>query len=89
MKVLWVTALMFALAAPSAFANTNSPAPLAPGKPAGLQQAQLEGGTGMLVVAGAALVGITIGLATASDSASQPTTTGPSTTSTSATGTTP
>ena len=88
MKALWVTALMFALAAPSALAN-SSPAPLPPGKPAGLQQAQLEGGTGMLVVAGAALVGITIGLATASDSASQPTTTGPSTTSTSATGTTP
>jgi hypothetical protein len=85
MKALWITALTFSLAAPSAFAN----APLSPGKPAGLQQAQLEGGTGMLVVAGAALVGITIGLATASDSTSQPTTTGPSTTSTSTTGTAP
>jgi hypothetical protein len=87
MKAIFVTALTLALSASAAWANNS--VPLAPGKPAGLQQAQLEGGTGMLVVAGAALVGITIGLATASDSASQPTTTGPSTTSTSTTGTSP
>jgi hypothetical protein len=63
-------------------------ATLPAGKPAGLHQAQLEGGTGMLVIAGAALVGITVGLATAgNDSASQPTTT--TTTTTSTTGTNP
>jgi hypothetical protein len=62
------------------------PAPLPAGKPAGLKQAQLEGGNGMLVVAGAALVGITVGLATAGgDDAAQPGTT----TVTSTTGTNP
>ena len=60
--------------------------PLPAGKPAGLHQAQLEDGNGMLVVAGAALVGITIGLATASNDASQPTGTTPVT---STTGTSP
>jgi len=39
--------------------------PLAAGKPAGLHKAQLEDGNGMFLVAGAALVGITIALATA------------------------
>jgi hypothetical protein len=86
MKTLLVTALTLALSAPAALAGTA--APLDPGKPAGVHQAQLlDGGNGMLVVAGAALVGIGIGLATASDNASQPTTTGP--TSTSTTGTSP
>jgi len=61
------------------------PAPLPAGKPAGLKQAQLEGGNGMLVVAGAALIGITVGLATAGSNAAQPATT----TVTSTTGTNP
>ena len=39
--------------------------PLAPGKPAGIRHAQMEDGTGMLIVAGGALVGIGIALATA------------------------
>ena len=39
--------------------------PLAPGKPAGVRHAQKEDGTGMLIVAGGALVGIGIALATA------------------------
>jgi len=56
--------------------------PLPAGKPAGLRQAQLEGGNGMFVVAGAALIGITVGLATAG-SGPQPTTTTISTTGTS------
>jgi len=85
MKILSVTALTLALSAPAALAGTA--VPLDPGKPAGVHQAQLlDGGNGMLVVAGAALVGVGIGLATASDSASQPTTTGPTT---STTGTSP
>lgn len=65
----------------------ESAAPLPSGKPAGLKQAQLEGGTPMLLVAGAALVGITVGLATAGgDDVTQ---TGPTTTVTSTTGTNP
>jgi len=57
-------------------------ATLSAGKPAGLRQAQLEGGNGMFVVAGAALIGITVGLATSGGS-SQPTTTTMSTPGTS------
>ncbi len=88
MKTFLVTALTLALSAPAALASTA--APLDPGKPAGVHQAQLlDGSNGILVVAGAALVGIGIGLATASDNASQPTTTGSTTTSTSTTGTAP
>ena len=86
MKAIFAIALTLALSAPAALANTA--APLDPGKPAGVQRAQLEDGNGMLVVAGAALVGITIGLATASGDSSQPTATSPSV-STSTTGTTP
>jgi len=62
--------------------------PLAAGKPAGLRQAQLEDGNGMFLVAGAALVGITIALATASNDVSTPAQTSPAT-STSTTGTNP
>jgi hypothetical protein len=62
-------------------------ATLPAGKPAGLHRAQLEGSTGMLVVAGAALVGITVGLATAGNDVGQPPAT--TTTTTSTTGTNP
>jgi len=54
-----------------------------------VRQAQLEDGNGMFVVAGAALVGIVIGIATAGDDAGQATATNPVTTSTTATGTSP
>ena len=62
-----------------------APAPLPAGKPAGIKQAQREeGGTGMLAVAGAALIGITVGLATAGgDDVTATTTTVTSTTGTS------
>lgn len=64
--------------------------PLAAGKPAGLHRAQFEDGNGMFVVAGAALVGITIALATASNNVGAPAQTSPGTsTSTSTTGTNP
>src|SRR5882757_404140 len=69
MRVPFVTLLTLVLSASTALANNA--AALDPGKPAGVRQAQLEGGNGMLVVAGAALVGIAIGLATASNDASQ------------------
>jgi len=80
---LVVSSAMFLSSAWAAEPAATLPA----GKPAGLHQAQLEGGTGMLVVAGAALVGITVGLATASNDVSQPATT--TVTSTTTTGTNP
>jgi hypothetical protein len=64
--------------------------PLPAGKPAGLRQAQFEDGNGMFVVAGAALVGITVALATANgDNGQIAGTTTPTTSSTSTTGTSP
>ena len=83
MKVFVVIPSVLLLSLSNAFA-VEQPAPLPAGKPAGLHQAQLEGGNAMLVVAGAALVGITVGLATAGNDASQPaaTTTSSSTTTT-------
>jgi len=64
----------------------ESASPLPAGKPAGLHQAQLEDGNGMLLVAGLALTGIVIALATTSNDVSQPAGTKPS--SSTATGTT-
>ena len=53
----------------------GSSASLQPGKPAGLRQAELlDGGNGMFAVAGAALVGITIALATAGNGPTTPNT---------------
>ena len=84
-------AMTLILALPVSAALASPVVPLASGKPAGVHQAQLlDGGNGMLVVAGAALVGITVALATASgDAASQPAATGPTSSSTSTTGTSP
>lgn len=82
--------LMFAASASGAFDNMANAAPLAPGKPAGVHKAQLEGGNGMLLVAGAALAGITIALATAGNGTSANSTgPGSTSTSTSTTGTSP
>ena len=83
MKAPFVISSVLFLSLSNAFA-VEQPAPLPAGKPAGLHQAQLEEGNAMLVVAGAALVGITVGLATAGKDASQPaaTTTSSSTTTT-------
>lgn len=72
MKKFLYSILAVTLSASGALA-ANAP-PLAPAKPAGVHQAQLQDGTGMIVVAGAALVGITIALATASDGPSTPNT---------------
>ena len=89
--------IAIALATAAVFVGTNAWAAsqgtlLPPGKPAGLHQAQREDdGTGMLIVAGAALIGITIALATSSNNASSPVQTSPgsgTSTSTSTTGTT-
>jgi hypothetical protein len=74
--------LMFAASASGAFADVANAAPLAPGKPAGVHKAQFEDGTGMLVVAGAALIGITAALASSGNGTSA-NSTGPGSTSTS------
>jgi len=79
MKIALAMAFALFLSQPVAAEQATS---LPAGKPAGLQQAQLENGNGMFVVAGAALVGITIALATASNDASQPTATTPATSTT-------
>lgn len=81
MKVPLVVSLALVLSVSSGFAEEIN-GPLPAGKPAGVHQAQLEGSTGMLIVAGAALAGITIALATASDNNAKPTTSTTSTTST-------
>ncbi len=87
MKALFIVPSVLLLSLPNAWA-AESDTSLTAGKPAGLHQAQLEGGNGMFVVAGAALIGITVALATASNDASQPTGTSP-VTSTTTTGTSP
>jgi len=87
MKLPLIISSVLVLSLSSAWA-VESAAPLPAGKPAGLRQAQFEGSTGMLVVAGAALAGITIGLAVAGNDSSQPATTTTSS-STTTTGTNP
>ncbi|HVW74947.1 MAG TPA: hypothetical protein VHC39_15025 [Rhizomicrobium sp.] len=70
MKFATVLTLGLMLSAPQAFADTAG-APLAPGKPAGVRKAQFwEGSNGIMLVAGAALIGITVGLATADNGVS-------------------
>jgi hypothetical protein len=86
MRTIFVATLTLALSAPMALADN---APLAPGKPAGVRQAQWDDGSGMFVVAGAALVGIAIALATAGNPSQPNNTNGQTGTSTSATGTSP
>lgn len=66
MRRFVIPILIVTLSASPVFAADS--APLNPGKPAGVRQAELlDGGNGMFVVAGAALVGITVALATASN----------------------
>ncbi|HEX4026908.1 MAG TPA: hypothetical protein VHX18_04750 [Rhizomicrobium sp.] len=89
MKFATVLTLGFLTFTSQAFADVNA-APLAPGKHAGVHNAQFEGSTGMLVVAGAALIGITAALASAgSGTSANNTAPGSTSTSTSTTGTTP
>jgi hypothetical protein len=91
MKVPFVICATSLLLMPNAWAFETG-TPLAAGKPAGLHRAQLtDDGNGMFIVAGAALVGITIALATASNDVSQPTGTSPAggSSSTTTTGTSP
>ncbi len=50
MRIFGAALLASALAVSSSFAATDSTAPLAPGKPAGVKQAQMEGNTLLLVL---------------------------------------
>jgi len=75
----------------STAAGANSVTPMAPGKPAGVKQAQVQNST-MFVVLGVGLLAAGIGLAASGDSnviTPAPTTTTTTTTSTTATTTTP
>jgi hypothetical protein len=73
MRRFVIPVLIVALSASPVLAANS--APLDPGKPAGVRQAELlDGGNGMFVVAGAALVGITIALATAGNGPTTPNT---------------
>ncbi|HEY2009102.1 MAG TPA: hypothetical protein VGH23_08945 [Rhizomicrobium sp.] len=83
-----LSSLMFAASITGALADVNS-APLAPGKAAGVHNAQFEGGNAMFIVAGAALVGITVALATAGNGVAGAPNTSSTSTSTSTTGTSP
>ena len=77
MKLHFVVCSALLLSLSNAWA-ADAAAPLPAGKPAGLHRAQLtDDGNGMFIVAGAALVGITIALATTSNDVSQPTGTSP------------
>ncbi|HKU66112.1 MAG TPA: hypothetical protein VJQ06_13750 [Rhizomicrobium sp.] len=70
--------LLIPLAVSGAFAAPQG-APLAPGKPAGIKQAQDQGVSTPLLVMGAAAVGIGIALAVAGDDDAVPATTTTST----------
>lgn len=68
-------------------ANGMAAEPLVSGHPAGVRQAQLSGGEGMLVVAGAAAIGFAVALATAGSGPGVANPNGSGSTSTSTTGT--
>jgi hypothetical protein len=87
MKSALILTLGMLMVASQANADVTNGLPLAPGKPAGVHNAQFERGNGMLIVAGAALVGIAVALATAGSGASA-NNTGSTTSSTSTTSTT-
>lgn len=50
MRIIGAAILASSLVVSSSFAATNSTAPLTPGKPAGVKQAQMEGNTLLLVL---------------------------------------
>jgi hypothetical protein len=86
MKAIVSATCILALSATAAVAevSTTSSA-LASGRPAGVHHAQLEGGTGMLLLGGAALVGMGLALATASNGPGAVQGTSPTTTATATT----
>jgi hypothetical protein len=93
MKLATVLTLGVLTIASSAVGATADTGTLTPGRPAGVHTAQFERGTGMYIVAGAALIGITVALATAGNGTSANSTGaaggGGSSSSSSTTGTSP
>jgi len=90
MRIIGAAILASSLVVSSSFAATVSTAPLAPGKPAGVKQAQAQDNT-LLLVLGAGVVagGIALVASGGSDHVVTTTTTSTSTSSTSTTGTSP
>ena len=86
MRIIGATILASSLVVSSSFAATNATAPLAPGKPAGVKQAQMEDNT-LLLVLGVGVVagGIALVASGGSDHVVTATTTSTSTTSTTGT----
>ena len=66
--------LSLLILAPSASGTFAAHPPLTPGKPAGVHQAQMQDGTGMVVIAGVAIIGIAVALATAGNGSASPNT---------------
>ena len=88
MRIIVAAILASSLVVSSSFAATN--APLAPGKPAGVKQAQMQGNTLMLILgAGVVAGGIALVASGGSDHVVTTTTTSTSTSATSTTGTSP
>jgi len=86
MKAIVSATCILALSTTMAFAEgSTTSAPLTSGHPAGVHHAQLEGGTGMLLLGGAALIGMGIALATASNGPGAVQGTSPGTTTTTTT----
>jgi hypothetical protein len=82
MRILGAAILASSLVVSSSFAATTSTAPLAPGKPAGVKQAQMEGNTLLLVLGVGVVAG---GIALVASGGGN----GSVTTTTATTGTTP
>lgn len=70
MKLALVLTLGLLTIASEANADVTNAAPLTAGKPAGVHNAQVESSNGMLIVAGASLIGIAVALATAGNGTS-------------------
>lgn len=65
MRTLMASALSLTLLVSGAVAGENR-VPLAPGKPAGIKQAQESNTTALVIIAGIVATGVAIGLATSS-----------------------
>jgi hypothetical protein len=87
MRIIGAAILASSLVVSSSFAaTTSSNAPLAPGKPAGVKQAQMEGNTLLLVLGVGVVAG---GIALVASGGSDHVVPATTTTSTSTTGTSP
>jgi hypothetical protein len=81
MKAIILATCLFACST-GAMADVSA-SPLPAGEPAGVHQAQLSNGTGMIILAGAAAIGMGIALAVSNNHSGTPPVTSTSTTGTS------